>query len=216
MFRIYATTENQVVTFVGCTRGNIPTGSVLLQEVEHQAELCWVKWSMRFRRTIEDKTALAHPYSAYFRNSSRLKALLEDEEFRNRAAALNRDFLEFHENNAPVFRTLIQTALAKKKDGQPAYSMDQLLGEIRWGDTQVTRTDDRVKINACWSAWYSRAVQMVEPELLGFFQVRSGMADTLEWIDGKAWREFAAEHEDKIDWRDPFAELPDSPWEYTK
>jgi hypothetical protein len=171
---------------------------------------------VRFRRTIEDKTALNHPYSGYFKNTSRLTALLEDAEFRLRTAELNREFIKFHENNPDVLTALIDAALAKKKDGHAAYSVDQLLGDLRWGDMEVNRGDDRVKINANLSAWYSRAAQMVEPKLLGFFQVRAGMADGLVWINGRTWRQFASEHEDEVSWNDPFNQIPDSPWECTK
>ena len=99
---------------------------------------------------------------------------------------------------------VIQGAMAKKKDGYTAYSIDQLVGEARWGDTEIDRGNDRVKINGKWSAWYSRALQMAEPRLIGFFVVRSSVADGLVWIDGRTWQQFASEHEDEINWKDPF------------
>jgi hypothetical protein len=76
------------------------------------------------------------------------------------------------------------------------------LGEIRWSDIQVDREEERVKIASKWSAWYSRAAQMVKPELVGFFSVRSSVADGLVWIDGTSWQQFATEHEEEINWKD--------------
>lgn len=118
--------------------------------------------------------------------------------------------MEFHERNQPLLNALIGAALAKKAEGRNEYSLDQLVGDARWGDTETDRGDDPVKINGKWSPWYSRALQMVEPRLIGFFAVRSSVADSLVWIDHCSWQQVASEHEDEINWKDPFAELPDS------
>jgi hypothetical protein len=109
---------------------------------------------------------------------------------------------------------LIRAALAKKAEGKTEYSMDQLLGDVRWGDTEIDRGDDRLKLNGTWSAWYSRIGQMVEPSLVGFFTVRASIPDDLVWIDGRSWIQFVAEHEDDIRWNDPFDRIPDKDWEY--
>jgi hypothetical protein len=122
--------------------------------------------------------------------------------------------LRFHESNPHLLDELVKAAFAKRAEGKTEYSMDQLLGDVRWGDSEIVWSDDPVKVNARWSAWYSRVVQMVEPSLVGFFAVRSSIPDDLVWIDGRSWVQFVAEHEDEIRWNDPFDQLPDKDWEY--
>jgi hypothetical protein len=217
LYYILGRIEGAVVVFVGCTRDpNLPADSILLQTVEHHPEVHWVKWSLRFRRTLKNKKALAHPFARYFRNSARLTRLLGDEDFAQYATQQVEEFLEFHKTNAHFLDVLIEAALLEKAKGRSEYSIDQLVGEARWGDTEIDRGNDRVKINGKWSSWYSRALQMAEPRLIGFFAVRSSVADGLVWIDGRTWQQFASEHEDEINWKDPFDGLPDSQWEFTE
>lgn len=211
---IFGRIEGGVVTFVGCTKSaDLPEGSILLQEVQDHPEVHWVKWSMRFRRTLIDKRALDNPFAQYFKNPARLTRLLGDEDFARYAAAENASFLKFHEDNPLLMDDLVQAARAKQAERRTEYSLDQLLGEVRWSDTDIDRGTDRFKINGKWSAWYSRALQMVDSELVGFFTVRSSVADALVWIDGRTWHQFAVDHEE-IKWSDPFDDLPDSDWEY--
>jgi hypothetical protein len=49
---------------------------------------------------------------------------------------------------------------------------------------------------------------MIEPRLIGFFAMRSSIADGLAW-EGRTWQQFASEHEGEIRWKDSFDELPD-------
>ena len=216
-YHIFGKIQNQTVTFVGCARtADIPTDSILLQTVEHHPDFVWIKWSLRFHRTLADKKALTHPYARYFKNPARLTRLFGDKDFSKFAAEQNAEFLKFHQKNPHLMDELIQAALAKKAEGRDVYSVDQLLGDARWGDTETDRGTDRFKINGGWSAWYSRALQMVEPTLVGFFAVRSSAADALEWIDGRTWQQFASEHGDEIQWSDPFDDLPDSDFEFSE
>jgi hypothetical protein len=204
-YHIFGNIENQNVTFIGCSRSNnIPADSILLQTVEHHPDVHWVKWCLRFADTLVDKTPLRHPYARYFKNSATLRRLFGDEDFERFSAEQNVQFLRFHEKNPQLLDELLQAALAKKAEGRVQYSMDQLLGEARWGDVDIDRDNDRLKINGRWSAWYSRVLQMVESKLIGFFAVRCSIADDLVWTDGRAWKQFASEHKDEIDWDDPF------------
>jgi hypothetical protein len=185
-----------------------------LQTVDDHPEVHWVKWSVRCRRTLTDKKAIDHPFAKYFKNPLRLRCVLGDEDFERLSADENARFLKFHQDNLHLLDWLVQAALAKKAEGRNEYSVGQLLGDARWGDTETDRGTDRFKINARWVSFYSRAVQMVEPRLVGFFRVRASVADGLVWMDGRTWQQFASEHADEIQWSDPFDELPDSDWEY--
>lgn len=213
-YRIYARTHDRVVAFVGCTKkSEIPADAILLEIVEHYPRLAWVKWSMRFRHGLDDRAALADPHTKYYKNSAPLKRLLDDPDCANLAARQNTSFLKFHNRNPHVVHKLIEMALAKRNEGRNHFSMDHLLSEIRWSKAEIDRGADRPKVNARWSAWYSRAVQMLDSNLLGFFVVRPCFADGLVWTDGQSWKQFALEHEDQIQW-DPVDELADEEWEY--
>jgi len=217
MYQIFGKVENRCITFVGCTKSSeLPADSIVLQIVKDHPELIWVKWSVRFRRTLTDKRALSHPFVRYFKNPARLTRLLEDKGLTRYAAEQNAEFLAFHRRNPHVLDYLVNAALAKKADGRDEYSMDQLLGEVRWDDIEINRGIEKVKISDSWSPWYSRAVQIANRELIGFFAVRSSVADALVWIDGCSWQQFALDHAEEIRWHDPFAELPDSDWECLK
>ncbi len=198
-YYIYGTVEAQQVTVVGCSiTREIPVDSIVLQVTDRHPELHRVKWSVRFRSTLKDKAALTHPYVKYFKNSARLTRLFEDKVLATFIAEQNTAFTKFSDQNPHVLTELLDAALAKKAEGRNEYSMDQLLGDLRWSDTEVNRGDDRFKVNANWSPWYSRVVQMIEPRLLGFFAVRPSIADELVWIDGRTWHEFVSEHEGEI------------------
>ena len=214
-YHIFGKVENQRVTFIGCSRNaNIPADSILLQTVEDHPESHWIKWSKRFGWSLEDKTALSHPYASYFKNSARTKRLFGDADYERFAEEQNVQFLRFHERNSHFLELLLKAALQKKADGRREYSVDQLLGEARWSNSEIDRGDDGLKVNGRWSRWYSRVLQMVEPRLIGFFAVRSSTADGLVWIDSLIWQEFASKHHDKIRWDDLFDQSPDSDWEH--
>ena len=214
-YYIFGVIENQSVIFVGISGGaHLPSNSILLQAVEHHPEVARAKWALRFRSTLRDKSPLDHPYTKYFKNSARTKRLLGDSSYQQLSKEQNDRFLQFHNKHPHLVELLLEAAIEKKAEGREEYSVDQLLGELRWSDTEVDRGDDKVKVNATWSSWYSRVLQMKEPRLVGFFAVRASMADGLVWIDGQSWQDFASEHEDQIRWEDPFNRLPDSDEEY--
>jgi hypothetical protein len=214
-YYIFAKIENQVVTFVGCSKTvDIPADCILLQTVEDHPEAHWVKWSIRFRRTLKDRTALDHPYTKCFRNSSRLKRLLGNEEFDRLSAKENAGFLKYNEKNPHLLEQFLDSALEKKAAGREAFSAGELIGETRWGDTETDRGTDRFKINDKWVPWYSRLAQMLEPDLVGFFEIRDSIADGLVWTDDRTGQQFASKNSEKLKWSDPFDEIPDSDWEH--
>jgi len=205
-----------VVSFVGCSKdaSRISTDHVLLQTVADHPEAHWVKWCLRFRRTIKNNTALSHPLADYFKNPRKLKQMLNDEEYRQLCAEQNADFLEYHGKNSDVMAEMIAAARTEKASGRPRYAVEECLTDVRWGNTATERTD-QFKINDKWTPWYSRAIQMTCPDLVGFFKMRSSVPDCLVWTDGRTWEEFASENSDKLQWSDPFEESPDPGWEYT-
>lgn len=211
-FQIYGTLTAGEISFVGCTKGTAPSGAVVLQRVTDHPEVHWVKWCLRFRRTLRDTKALAHPYASYFTNTSRLARLLGDETLKKEVAIKNSEFLDFNLENPHVLAEMMADARAEKAAGRSVYSAQEHVARVRWGATETERGDDRFKINSVWSAWYSRLIQMEDPSLIGFFRLRDSLADGLTW-EGKSWVEFAAAHAEELRYS-PFADLPDSEWEY--
>jgi hypothetical protein len=211
-FKIYGTVTAGEISLVGCTKGTAPSGAVLLQTVTDHPEVHWVKWCLRFRRSLKDTKALEHPYASYFTNSSRLARLLGEETITKLAAVKNSEFLDFNLANPHVLPEMIAGALAEKAAGRSVYSAQEHVGRVRWGATETERGDDRFKINSVWSAWYARLIQMEEPNLIGFFRLRDSLADGLTW-KGKSWAEFAAAHAEELRYS-PFEDLPDLEWEY--
>jgi hypothetical protein len=215
-FVIYGKLTESVVTFVGCARGQAPPGSVVLQTVTSHPEICWVKWSLRFRRTLKDPSkALANPLAAFFTNASRLKRLLGDEKAERLQRTTNAEFLDYHERNPQVLAEMLADAQGEKAAGRAVYSAGEHLGQVRWGGTSTDRGENfRFKINSVWGAWYSRAMQMEDPNLIGFFRMRESLADGLIWVDGRKWSDFAAEHRESLKWSEPFEDLSSEDWEF--
>lgn len=217
MSYIYGVSKEQLVRFVGCARDlqGVPEGAIILQETPDHAEFHWVKWCCRFRRTLTDQTGLNHPFAAYFTNSAKLNRLLSGEDWKATCAARNTAFLRFHEDNTHVLEDLISNARAEKAAGREVYSVAEHLGDIRWGNTETERGGSRFKIDSGFYAWYSRAAQMVAPDLVGLFTLRVCQADGLVWTDGRSWMDFAAENADALRWSEPWDELPDSDFSYS-
>ena len=102
-YYIFGKIEERVIKFVGCTKNaDIPADSVILQEVDDHPQFHWVKWSVRHRRTLRDKTALNHPLANYFTNPLRLKYVLGDADFERRRARENAAFLRFNQRHTEI------------------------------------------------------------------------------------------------------------------
>jgi hypothetical protein len=217
MFYIYGVCKDQQITLVGCVKDlqAVPEGAIILQETPGHPEVHWVKWCRRFRRTLTDQAGLNHRFAAYFTNSSKLSRLLAGEDWKAACAAKNAEFLRFHEDNTPVLEELVANARAEKAAGREVYSAAEHLGDMRWGCTKTERGGSRFKIDSGFVAWYSRAAQMVAPDLVGFFRLRVCQADALVWTDGRNWTDFAAENADALRWSEPWDELPDSDFSYS-
>jgi hypothetical protein len=212
-FHIYGIVTAQEVTFIGCTKGEVPPGAIRLQTMSDHPEAHWVKWCVRFRRTLKDRRGVEHPLAGCFRNQSRIKRLLDVEAVTRSEAEECKAFLAFHSDNPHVLADIIAQARAEKADGRAVYAVEAHLTNMRWNsDLETEHADDTFKINSEWAAWYSRLTQMECPDLVGFFRLRPALADGLVF-EGRSWRAFVKEHADELHY-DAFESLPDSEWEY--
>jgi hypothetical protein len=210
---IYGVLTGQDVTFIGCTKGAIAQTAVRLQTVSDHPEANWVKWCLRFRRTLKDRRGIDHPLAEYFTNQSRVKRLLGDEAVTRSEAEKCNNFLAFHSDNPHVLAGMITRARAEKDAGRTVYAAEAHLSGVRWNlGVDTEHADDTFKIDSVWAAWYSRLIQMVCPDLIGFFRLRTALADGLV-VEGRSWRTFAREHADELHY-DSFEALADSEWEY--
>jgi hypothetical protein len=184
-----------------------------LQTVSEHPEANWVKWCLRFRRTLKDRRGVEHPLAEYFTNQARVKRLLGDEAITRSETETCNAFLAFHSDNPQVLTDMIAQARAEKAAGRAVYAAEAHLTTVRWNpDLDTEHADNTFKINSVWAAWYSRLIQMDCPDLIGFFRLRTALADGLV-VEGRSWRDFAKEHADELHY-DIFESLPDSDWEY--
>ena len=212
-FHIYGIVTGQEVTFIGCTKGDVPPGAIKLQTVSEHPEANWIKWCVRFRRTLKDRRGVDHPLAELFTNQSRLKRLLDVGAFMQVEAERCKAFLAFHSRNPHVLADMIAEARSEKAAGRAVYAVEAHLSNVRWNaELNTEHAGDTFKINSEWAAWYSRLIQMDCPDLIGFFRLKIALADGLI-LEGRSWRAFAAEHADELHY-DEFESLTDSEWEY--
>lgn len=212
-FHIYGIVAGQEITFIGCTKGDVPNEAIKLQAVSDHPEANWVKWCLRFRRTLKDRRGVDHPLAEFFTNPSKIKRLLDVEAVMSCEVEKCRAFLAFHSRNPQVLAEMITAARAEKAAGRTVYAVEAHLSSVRWNpDLDTEHPDDTFKINSDWSAWYSRLIQMDCPDLIGFFRLKTALADGLV-VGGRRWRDFAAEHAEELHY-DNFESLTDSEWEY--
>lgn len=212
-FHIYGIVTEQEVIFIGCTSGDIPPGAIRLQTVSEHPKANWVKWCVRFRRTLKDRRGVEDPLAEIFTNPLRLKRLLDAEAVMQIEAEKRTEFLAFYSRRPHMLADVIEQARAEKAAGRTVYAIEAHVCSVRWNsDLDTEHEDDALKISNEWAAWYSRLIQMECPDLIGFFRLKPALADGLI-VGGRSWRDFAKEHADELHY-DDFESLADSEWEY--
>jgi hypothetical protein len=123
-------------------------------------------------------------------------------------------FLAFHARYPQVLAEITKQARAEKAAGRSVYAVEAHVCNIRWrSDLNTGHADDIFKIGNERAAWYSRLIQMEFPDLIGFFRLKTSLADGLV-VDGRSWRDFAKEHMDELHYDDFDESIADSEWEY--
>jgi hypothetical protein len=112
-FHIYAIVTGQEVTFIGCTKGDVPPEAIKLQIVTEHPDANWVKWCVRFRRTLKDRRGVEHPLAEIFTNQFRIKRLLDAEAVMRSEAEKCKEFLAFHSRKPHVLADMIEQAREK-------------------------------------------------------------------------------------------------------
>ena len=94
-------------------------------------------------------------------------------------------FYEFHNANPQVYERIVEVCHALRRNGIGKYSINTILHAIRFErdlrtSGQVVACDNkpqRVKLNNNHAPYYARLVMAREPELKGFFDLRSTELD---------------------------------------
>ena len=89
---------------------------------------------------------------------------------------LERDFRAFHERNPQVYDELVRLAREAKRAGAKKLSTRMLWEVMRWNQRSYLTTDDpgsEYRLNDHYTPYYARLIMDSEPDLAGFFEVRS-------------------------------------------
>lgn len=85
-------------------------------------------------------------------------------------------FWEFERKNPAVYRRLVALARKAKEKGITRYSVDALFHVLRWEIAIETRSEDEFTLNDHHTAFYARLIMDREPDLQGFFKLRTRRA----------------------------------------
>lgn len=82
-------------------------------------------------------------------------------------------FARFHEANPWVYEELVMLARRAKRRGLKKIGIDVLFGNLRWRQAIRTTGERGFKMNNDFRSRYPRLIMDQEPDLDGFFEVRS-------------------------------------------
>lgn len=83
------------------------------------------------------------------------------------------DFERFCELNPHVYPRIVELARQAKRRGFKRYSMDVILAILRWHHDIETVSEQPWKLNDHWTSRFARKVMDENPDLAGFFELRS-------------------------------------------
>lgn len=85
-------------------------------------------------------------------------------------------FRRYHAENPQVYEALRRFALEAKAAGRERMGINAVHERVRWY-TSVEAKHDTFKCDNSWRPFYARLLMHQEPDLAGFFEVRSAEAD---------------------------------------
>jgi hypothetical protein len=84
---------------------------------------------------------------------------------------IQRQFVNFHENNSHVYRKLVELARQVKAKGKARYSINSLFERLRW-HFDIETEGSTFLLNNNFRSRYVRLISQQEPDLKGFFVTR--------------------------------------------
>jgi hypothetical protein len=85
-------------------------------------------------------------------------------------------FRAYHAANPQVYAKLREFALAAKRAGRQRLGINALHERVRWY-TAVEAQGDEWRLNNNYRPYYARLLMLQEPQLRGFFELRTAKAD---------------------------------------
>jgi len=92
-------------------------------------------------------------------------------------ATLAEQFAAFHAQNAHVYRALVRMARDLHRKGVQRWGIANLVEKLRF-DYAVMTDGDEFRLNNNYRAFYARLIMDQEPDLAGFFEVRTQRWET--------------------------------------
>ena len=99
------------------------------------------------------------------RNVKRLEALYDDGEYPE-------GFWTWLSENWHIYDAVVDVARQTRDAGWERYSMDALCHVVRWQSAIRDRSQTTVKINNNATSGLARIAMKLEPDLIGFFEIR--------------------------------------------
>jgi len=91
--------------------------------------------------------------------------------FESRGDQIFRRFVEFHQANPTIYALFEKFAFELIRAGRKRYGVSAVIERIRW-HVGINTTDDEVKINNDFRAYYARMFAAKNPAHANFFEVR--------------------------------------------
>jgi hypothetical protein len=82
-------------------------------------------------------------------------------------------FREFHAANPDVYDELVRLARRARARGHRRMGIELCFGALRWNRFMQTTGEGGFKLNDHFTSRYARLIQAQEPDLQGFFELRT-------------------------------------------
>jgi hypothetical protein len=92
--------------------------------------------------------------------------------YSQRDLTIDERFAKFHRENPLIYRKLVNLCREVKGAGHDHYSVKALFERLRWWHHIELKSKEPFLLNNDFTARYSRAIMLFEPDLAGFFEVR--------------------------------------------
>ena len=90
-------------------------------------------------------------------------------------------FRSYHQDNPHICAGIVSLGLMAKRRGRSRWGVMAIMNVLRWKlEVEARDSSSPWKINNNYAPYYARLVMSQEPELQGFFNVRSALADNQE------------------------------------
>lgn len=103
------------------------------------------------------------------------------------------NYLTHRQEHPEVYGWICEYSRRALAAGYGKWSVSRCVEVLRWNrQVELGKDEDGYKINDHVASYYSREIQMREPDLCGFYDCRVGAADTVPLVNGETWLDFEA------------------------